>query len=82
MEIGAQQQAVGHLMGALLRVGADMSGLERRQGVLLGDSVRPAISLRDGDSECSLAESWRDQLGRTVASSSRLHNRGLFRQGP
>ena len=41
MEIGAQQQAVGHLMGALLRVGADMSGFERWQGVLVTAHVRP-----------------------------------------
>src|SRR3990172_8034420 len=61
MEIGSQQQPVPYVVFPTIRVRANMRRLERGQRMLFRDRTRSAICVRDGEPECALSESRRDQ---------------------
>lgn len=67
MQIGAQEQAVGDLVGAAVGVGLDVGGVEDGQAVLAGGGAGAGVGLGDGEAEGALAEAGADELLGAVA---------------
>src|SRR5690606_29142495 len=56
VEIGAQKQAVAHLMGTLLGIREDMGSLQNRECVFAGDGTSAHVSADDQGTERSLTQ--------------------------
>ena len=56
MEIGAEQNAVGDIMGAIQGVWLDMGSLEHGQRLFAADSAAAVIGIRHQDAESALAK--------------------------
>src|SRR5688572_33453662 len=61
MEIGPQKKPVSYVVFPTIRVWANMRRLERGQRVFLRHRTRSPVRVGDGESECALSQSRRDQ---------------------
>ena len=83
VQIGAQEQAVGDLVGAAIGVGLDVGGVEDGQAVLAGGGAGAGVGLGDGEAEGALAEAGADELVGAVAvvCGGRVGGRGMSGDG-
>lgn len=72
VQIGAQEQAIGDLVGAAVGVGLDVGGVEDGQAVLAGGGAGSGVGLGDGEAEGGLAEAGAD--ARAATDVDRLLN--------